>query len=291
MTEVSLRKTLLSADGPLELNIQLHLETGSFATLFGKSGAGKTSILRMLSGLMKPEVGRIVVDGQTWFDSSQKINRSPQTRSVGLLFQDFALFPNMTIEGNLDFARGKGQDSKRVEELIEMMELVELRNRKPITLSGGQKQRVALARALVNQPKLLLLDEPFTALDHAMKARLQSYIKGVHEEYGLTILLVTHDPIDVLKLSDLVIGIENGQVEKIGAPKDVLVTQNLSGKFQFTAEVVQVVQQDFLYLISLLIGTDTVEIVADENDGASLQPGDKVIVASKAWNPVIRRIE
>ncbi len=290
MIEIDIHKTLHSGSGPMKMDLKIELPRGCFATLFGKSGVGKTSVLRMLSGLMKPESGRIAIDGTTWYDSSNSTNLSPQQREVGLLFQDFALFPNMTVEGNLRFALSKGQDAGIVKELIELMELEGLRTRKPDTLSGGQKQRVALARALVNKPKLLLLDEPFSAVDQSLKYKLQSYILRVHAEYGLTTLLVTHDRLEILKMSDQVIEIIDGQIGRMGPPKEVLVSQKLSGKFQFTAEVAEVVQQDFLYLISLLIGNETVEIVADENDAAHLKPGDKVIVASKAWNPVVRKI-
>ncbi len=136
----------------MALDLDLIIEKGHFVTLFGESGAGKTSTLRMLSGLLKPDSGTITVGGTTWFDSHRNIDLKPQQRKVGYVFQDYALFPNMTVGQNLEYALQKNQDNAIIGELLEFAELGELQHRKPETLSGGQKQRVALARALVQRP-------------------------------------------------------------------------------------------------------------------------------------------
>jgi molybdate transport system ATP-binding protein len=238
MIEVALQKKLSASMGEMLLEVAFKIEKGSLVTLYGKSGAGKTSILRMLAGLLRPDEGRIWVNGTVWYDAKQKICLKPQKRKVGLLFQDYALFPNMTVRGNLEFALEKGQDRKTVSEIIEVMELGELQLRKPQTLSGGQKQRVALARALVHLPEILMLDEPLSALDAEMRQKLQDYILKVHREYQLTTILVSHDLSEILKMSNQVLVLEQGLITHKGTPAEVL--GNGSSQKGYYGEVVSV---------------------------------------------------
>ena len=193
MIEVSIQKKLKAPFGEMNLDIQTNIEQGQFVTLYGKSGAGKTSTLRILAGLLEPDNGKISIHGNILLDTSNKINLAPQKRKIGFVFQDYALFPNMTIFENLSFALQKNQSKKILDELIEMMEIGNLRSEKPQHLSGGQQQRVALARALVQKPELLLLDEPLAALDNEMRNKLQQYIIQVHREFKLTTILISHD--------------------------------------------------------------------------------------------------
>ena len=290
MIELSLHKKLLSPSGEMHLQIECAIEKGSFITLYGKSGAGKTTILRILAGLMEPDNGKLKVNNTTWIDTNKKIHLQPQKRKVGFVFQDYALFPNMSVKENLLFALNKGDDKKIVSELIEIVELGELQNRKPETLSGGQKQRVALARALVQKPELLLLDEPLSALDNEIRQKLQQYIIQVHREFGLTTILVSHDISEILKMSSQVLEIEHGKIIKQGTPLEVFTNKEVSGKFQFTGEVIAIEKQDFIFIISILIGKDFVKVIADESEAKTLNIGDKVLVASKAFNPIIRKI-
>ncbi len=224
MVKAELSKRLNAMGGEMLLDVQLSIEKGSFITLYGKSGAGKTSILRMIAGLMKPDQGIVGVDGVEWVDTYKKIYLKPQHRQVGFVFQDYALFPNMTVLQNLVYALGKGQPSSDIDPLIEMMELGDLQHSKPATLSGGQQQRVALARAIVPRPKLLLLDEPLSALDWEIRQKLQGFIRLVHDEYDLTSIMVSHDLPEVLRLSDYVYVLENGKVVKQGEPISTLVS-------------------------------------------------------------------
>ncbi|MCB0847577.1 MAG: ATP-binding cassette domain-containing protein, partial [Bacteroidetes bacterium] len=219
MTEIWLHKRLNAPSGKMDLEVNMAIEKGNLVALYGKSGAGKTSILRMIAGLMRPTQGKITVDNQSWCDTQHNIYLRPQQRSIGFLFQDYALFPNMTVRGNLEFALQKGQDSSIIEELIEVVELGDLQKRKPTTLSGGQQQRVALARALVQKPKLLLLDEPLSALDKEMRVKLQGYLLKVHREYGLTTILVSHDTEEVSRLADQVFWLEEGKIRQTGTPE------------------------------------------------------------------------
>lgn len=288
MIELAVKKALLSHQGQMMLNVKLSINKGEFIVIGGKSGAGKTSLLRMLAGLLTPDSGSIKVEGKTWFDSNT--NLKPQLRQLGFVFQDFALFPNMTVKQNLEYAFKKGRATNIIAELIEMMELGELSDRKPETLSGGQKQRVALARSLVQKPQILLLDEPLSALDPEIRAKLQNYLSQVHKEFNLTTIMVSHDITETIKLADSMVELEQGRVVRKGTPTELFGGSQLSGKFQFTGIVLSIEPQDFLNILSLVVGKEIVRVVIDETEAKKLSPGDKVIVASKAFNPIIKKL-
>ena len=228
-------------------------------TLYGKSGAGKTSMLRILSGLLQPENGQIIVNGVTWLDSNMGINLPPQKRSIGFVFQDDALFPNMTVRENLEFALLKRQNSKIIDELIEMVELGDLQSRKPDAISGGQQQRVALARSLVQRPDILLLDEPLAALDIEMRLKLQPYILALHREYNLTTILVSHDIPEVIKMSDWVVHLEQGKIAQQGTPFEIFGEEE-------EAKLISIERKIDCYLLKLVIENKpiTVSIPLDQ---------------------------
>lgn len=290
MIHIKIQKKLTAASGEMLLDIDTHIKKGSLVTLYGKSGVGKTTILRVLGGLTKPDKGEIIVNETTWFDSNQKINLKPQKRNVGFVFQDYALFPNMTVKENLEFALEKNQSNQVISELIELIELGELQNRKPETLSGGQKQRVALARALVKKPSILMLDEPLSALDYEIRFKLQQYILQVHQEFNLTTILISHDISEILRMSDQLIELENGKIIREGKPNEVFNLKEFNAKFQFTGTIIQIEKQDFLFILTVRIGKDLVKIVADESEGSQLAMGDKILVSAKAFNPIIHKI-
>ena len=290
MIKLDLQKKLSTNGGEMNLHIKTEIQSKSLTTIYGASGAGKTSLLRMLAGLLTPDTGIIEVDDSCWFDSNQKINLKPQSRKVGFVFQDYGLFPNMTVQESLIFALEDKKNTQSIADLIEIIELGDLKIRKPDTLSGGQKQRVALARALVRKPTLLMLDEPLSALDSEMRSKLQDYILKIHKEYNLTTLLVSHEMGEVFKMSDEVVVIEDGRVTKQGKPAVLFSNQQVSGKFQFTGEVLSIQKEDIIYIISVLIGNNLVKVVADEREAVQLAIGDKVLVASKAFNPIIQKI-
>lgn len=290
MIALSIQKKLSAPSGEMNLDVQCKIEQGQLVTLYGKSGAGKTSTLRILAGLLEADSGKINVHNETWLDSQNGISLTPQQRKVGFVFQDYALFPNMTVKENLKFALQKNQSQQIISELIELIELGQLQHRKPTTLSGGQQQRVALARALVQKPQLLLLDEPLSALDLEMRNKLQQYLLQVHNEYGLTTILISHDVSEILKLSNEILVIDNGKIIQQGSPIEVFTKKEVSGKFQFTGEIVGMEKQDFIYILAILIGKDLVKVVADEGEAKLLNIGDKVLVASKAFNPIIKKI-
>ena len=222
MIEMEVRRKLQGADGELNLNVNVRIGAGELVALYGPTGSGKSSILRMLAGLMLPDEGFIKVRDELWFDHEKKLNIPTQHRDIGMVFQEYSLFPNMTVRGNLEFALGRNEDRHMVEELLDVVELRGLQDRRPALLSGGQKQRVALARALVRKPRLLLLDEPLSALDFGMRSRLQEYIMTCHRRMNLTTILVTHDYPEVLKLSRRILVLASGNLAYDGPPEAFL---------------------------------------------------------------------
>lgn len=228
MIQFQFEKQLDAASGKMLLEIDLAFDSGQLLALYGKSGAGKTSILRMLAGFMLPDRGRITFNDRLWLDTEKKFFLKPQKRRVGFVFQDYALFPNMTVEQNLRFALQRHQTGNVINELVELVELEGLRHKKPEKLSGGQQQRVALARALVQRPQLLLLDEPLSALDAELRIKLQKYIRRLHEAFGLTTILVSHNVDEVRAMADWVYCLEAGKVIESGPPEQVLQSSNSS---------------------------------------------------------------
>jgi molybdate transport system ATP-binding protein len=290
MIEFKISKKLQSASGEMILNLDFQVKENDFVTLYGASGSGKTTTLQILSGLINPEQGFIKVNDVVWLDTNSKINLPPQKRKIGYVFQDYALFPNMSVRENLTFALEKNQDKSIVDELLQTMELVSLQHQKPNQLSGGQQQRVALARALVRQPDILFLDEPLSAIDTEMRLKLQDYLLEAHQKYNLTTILVSHDISEIYKLSDQVIVIENGTISKQGTPSEVFSSHSNSGKFQFIGEILKIEKENFIYIVSVLIGTNIVKVIAMEEEIKTLCIGEKIIVSSKAFNPILTKV-
>ena len=290
MIHIDARKQLQTADGPLELAIQADIAEGEFVTLFGKSGAGKTTLLRMLAGLTDPDAGTLVVGDETWFDGAHGIRRAPQQRKIGFVFQDYALFPNMSVRGNLEFALETQRDGQHVDELLALMELGALAQRRPAELSGGQRQRVALARALARRPRILLLDEPLSALDAETRLRLQDELLKLHRAFKLTTLLVSHDLGEVFKLSDRVLALERGRIVRQGKPLEVFGDLMVSGRVEFTGEVLAIERNDVVYAVSVLVGNRIVNVIATDEEIRALRIGDKVVLLSKAFQPMLQRI-
>jgi len=199
MISIHIQKKLKTYGGQQVLKISREFAPGSITNIYGPSGSGKTTCLKCIAGLTAPESGSIVVDEQVWFDSAAKINLSPQKRHVGFVFQDYALFPNMTVLQHLAYAT---KDAKWIERLLKLGKLETLSDHKPEYLSGGQQQRLAILRALAVKPKLLLMDEPFSALDAEMKSDLIADLKSVFVELSATVLIVSHNPKELNGLAD-----------------------------------------------------------------------------------------
>lgn len=193
--------------------------------LLGASGCGKSLTLKCIAGIEKPDSGRIVLDGVTLFDSEKHINLSPQERRTGLMFQNFALFPNMTVLQNIRAGTRREKKSaerdRKISEIMERFDLSELSEHYPSQLSGGQQQRVALARILVSGAQILLLDEPFSALDSHLRFRLEQELREVIRDFGKTAILVSHDREEVYRLSDSIAIMNNGTLEDCGDKQEV----------------------------------------------------------------------
>ncbi len=288
MIEIDIEKKLIGAEGKFNLKFSFSSDKDTFLSIFGKSGSGKTTILRIIAGLEKADRGKIVVNNKVWLDTEKKIDIPPQKRNVGFVFQNYALFPNMTVLENILFAMNK-KDVRKALEILKDVELEPLKDRYPNTLSGGQQQRVALARAIARNPEILLLDEPLSALDFSIRFKLQDLIKKLHQKFQLTTILVSHEPQEVIKLSDVVVHIENGKILKVGNPLDIFKNKEVSAKFSFFGYVVDIKKADILYLAVINIGTDIVEVALTEDDIKDIKIGDRVLVASKAFNPIIKK--
>ncbi|HET9837193.1 MAG TPA: ATP-binding cassette domain-containing protein [Candidatus Angelobacter sp.] len=198
---------------PFMLDVEFSAPEG-VSVIFGPSGSGKTTVLQCLAGLLKPDAGTIRVGGETWFDCGRKINVPPQMRRIGYVFQDLALFPHMTAEANIAFGiHENGSDKRqRVRAILERFHIAHLGENRPGEISGGERQRVALARALVIQPRLLLLDEPFSALDDELKLAIIADLKRWLEENQIPVLLVTHDREEARMLGGRMLLMKEGSV-------------------------------------------------------------------------------
>jgi putative spermidine/putrescine transport system ATP-binding protein len=203
--------------------VDLEIPAGEFFTLLGPSGSGKTTTLRLIAGFERPDEGSVELAG------ADVTNRAPFERDVNTVFQDYALFPHMTIAENVGYGLRvkrvpRAERKRRVEEILEVVHLPELGDRKPVQLSGGQRQRIALARSLVNTPRVLLLDEPLGALDLKLRQEMQIELKRIQREVsdtGITFVYVTHDQEEALTMSDRLAVFNEGRIEQIGAPAEV----------------------------------------------------------------------
>lgn len=283
MIKIDINKKLHGASGDMNLSVSLSVKDNEFVALSGKSGSGKTTLLRILAGLEESD-GVIEVDGEVWQNSKRSL--SPQKRRIGFVFQDYALFPNMSVLENLLYVV---KDRNLAERLLEITELRELRNRLPNTLSGGQKQRVSLCRAMMNRPKLLLMDEPLSALDSEMRMKLQREIKLLHEEFGTTTIIVSHDASEIYRLASRVVVLDVGKVINDGTPKDVLLKTSGSQKFSFEGELLDIVKVDVIYIAIISIAQQLVEVVVSSEESKQLIIGQKVSVSTKAFTPIINQ--
>ena len=285
MVSINIHKTLLGSVGQMDLDVDITVNEHAFVALAGQSGSGKTTLLRILAGLEKAE-GVITVSEDVWQKRGTVL--APQKRGIGFVFQEYALFANMSVQENLLYVT---KDHDLAKHLLEMTDLYELRDRLPAILSGGQKQRVSLCRAMMNRPKLLLMDEPLSALDPAMRTKLQHDILKLHKEFGTTTIMVSHDPSEIYRLADRVIVLDQGKVVQDGTPKEVLLKTQGSQKFSLTGELLDIVKADVIHIAVVAIGQQIVEVVLDADEAASFVIGERVQVSTKACSPSLSKMK
>lgn len=281
MIKININKQLHGSQGIMDLNVNLEIKKGDFVALSGVSGSGKTTLLRIIAGLEKAQ-GTLQINEEYWLQG--KFCLPPQKRKIGFVFQDYALFPNMSVEENLLYVQ---KDKKLCASLLEITGLLELKNRMPNSLSGGQKQRVSLCRAMMNQPQLLLLDEPLSALDPNMRTKLQNEILTLHKEFDTTTIMVSHDPSEMYRLSNRVIVLNNGVVINDGSAKEVLLKTKGTQKFSFEGELLDIIKVDVINIAIIAIGQKLVEIVISNREAQRLKVGDVISVSTKAFSPMV----
>ncbi|MCT7595409.1 ABC transporter ATP-binding protein [Aliarcobacter butzleri] len=282
MIEIKINKPLHGSNGTMNLDIDLNINKGEFVALSGLSGSGKTTLLRILAGL-ENATGTLKIDNEYWLN--EKYSKDSQKRDIGFVFQDYALFPNFTVLQNLLYVK---KDKELAKHLLDMTDMYELKDRYPNSLSGGQKQRVSLCRALMNKPKLLLMDEPLSALDPQMRTKLQNEILTLHKEFNTTTIMVSHDPSEMYRLASRVLVLDYGKIVNDGLPKDILLKTKGSQKFSFEGQLLDIVRVDVIDIAIISIGQQLVEIVLTKEESKTLKIGQKVNVSTKAFTPNIQ---
>jgi len=259
-----------------EINANFEIQNGKFVCLHGKSGSGKTTILRLIAGFIKADRGEISVDDEIFQNNNKFL--APQKRNIGFLFQDYALFENLSVIKNLLFAK---KDEALAREMLSLVELENHAKARISELSGGQKQRVALARALMRKPKILLLDEPLSALDPQIRSKLQDFLIKVHKNFKITIILVSHDISEIYKLCEV----------KSGSPSEIFLKTSGSQKFSFPARILEIRQNGAIFVAVVGFANQISEIVLSPAEADELQTNDNVIISSKAFGLHLKKAE
>jgi len=288
MTGISIRDLHKSFGTKTVLDhVSLDVEDGEFICLLGPSGCGKSTLLRSIAGLESPEGGTIYLGDDAVFDGAGRINKAPEQRKLGMVFQSFALWPHKTVFENVAYPLKRAKTPKReinerVREALVMVDLWDFRDSYPGTLSGGQQQRVALARAVVPRPRLLLLDEPLSSLDTNLRAQMRREVRRIQQHLGATAVYVTHDKEDAGGLADRVLVLQDGKIVQEGAPRDVFVAPK-------TAFVAEFVGFDNFFDATVLDSSDdraSVEVGSGNRftavTSSRLEPGSKVTVATRS---------
>ncbi|EAI6907191.1 sulfate/molybdate ABC transporter ATP-binding protein [Campylobacter coli] len=290
MIKIDIKLPINTAKGKKQLELNTCLKANEITAIFGESGAGKTTLLKIIAGLIKPEFGRIEVGDELWLDTQKNINLAIQKRKIGFVFQDYALFPNMSVKENISYAATSKQ---KVEELLSLMNLENLAKIYPKNLSGGQAQRVALARALAREPQILLLDEPLSALDFKMRSFLQDELVKILQHFKITTLLVSHDLAEIYKLSHRILELSDGKIIKDARTNEFFTSSNLSAKLRLSATLLEIKKSDILMIFTLLLNQDIVKITLSEEEFLrtykDVKIGDTLLLSIKAFNPIIVR--
>ena len=301
MSEISLelkniKKSFQEGEDVLE-SICLTAKKGEFVTLLGSSGCGKTTTLRIIAGLEQPDSGHVFLDGK------DVTSLEPNQRNVNTVFQNYALFPHMNVADNIGYGlklkkTSKAEISRRVKEMLELVQLPGFERRKPSELSGGQRQRVAIARALVNNPEVLLLDEPLGALDLQLRRAMQHELKRLQKKLGITFIYITHDQEEAINMSDTIAVMNHGRFEQIGTPDEIYNHPKTSyvatfvGNANILTGIVESIAEEEIDGTSaqITVRTDagkvkvSMDTVATSDRGYFPQKGEKVTIAVRSEN-------
>jgi molybdate transport system ATP-binding protein len=284
----------LSSEFTLQCRFQLDMEAPHVTILFGPSGSGKTTMLRCLVGLEQPDRGTIRFGHDCWFDSEAGIALPPQKRQIGLMFQDYALFPIYTVADNIAYGLSHfnaGARAQRVAEILDLFDLTELQHRRPAQLSGGQQQRVALARAVARRPRLLLLDEPLSALDAPIRLKLRGELQRLLKRLAIPSIVVTHDWDEALTLGDQMAVIHAGTILQMGTPQEVF-TRPANTAVARIVGVETIVQGKVLHIKDGLATTDVggVALHALSDDETVAETSTDVFVCIRAEDVILEPI-
>lgn len=276
--EVQMQHQLMTANGQSDLAFEFSLGKGKLMGIIGPSGVGKTTLLRIIAGLARPTSGKVRYAQTTWLDTQKKIFVKPQNRQVGMVFQDYALFPNMTVAEHLTFALGVKVLDSEAKDLLAIMELDTLLRRYPAQLSGGQQQRLALARALVRKPAVLLLDEPLSALDEANRRVIKQYILHFHRINNLSTVWVTHNQREVFEIADHVYQLSNGRLE--------LLKQKLPlgpSYLELKGKILSIQPLGNRRVLEVDLGNQVIKVPLDVAKSEQFEVGQSILVQSDCW--------
>lgn len=292
MSEISLelkniKKSFQEGEDVLD-DICLTAKKGEFVTLLGSSGCGKTTTLRIIAGLEQPDSGQVFLNGK------DVTGLEPNRRNVNTVFQNYALFPHMNVADNIGYGlklkkTPKAEISRRVKEMLELVQLTGFEKRKPSELSGGQRQRVAIARALVNNPEVLLLDEPLGALDLQLRRAMQHELKHLQKKLGITFIYITHDQEEAINMSDTIAVMNHGRFEQIGTPDEIYNHPKTSyvatfvGNANILKGVVKEPADNNNHQITITTGSGEVQVFAASEENMP-QPGETVTIAVRSEN-------
>lgn len=266
MVSITIQKPLFGAKGHMELSVDMKIKSGEFIAIMGESGSGKTTLLRVIAGL-ETSSGDVVVAGNSWKGVP------PQKREIGFIFQDYALFDNMTVEDNLLFVNS---DKALSHELLEMTHIVGLKSRNVKALSGGQKQRVALCRAMMSEPKILLMDEPLSAIDNAMRHKLRADIKALHKRFKMTTMMISHDLGDVFALATRVIRLDQGKVVSDASVRETFLHTKKGEVSKLQGMIIEMLPRERVAIVS--VGEQLIEVALNEKESQQLNVGDPFFV-------------
>lgn len=304
---LELQKPLQGQEGAFVLDIALELKERQIISIYGASGSGKSSILRMIAGLLRPLSGRIEVGGRVFYDSRHRINIGVQERNIGFVFQDYALFPHLSVLKNISYGlyahhhHERGSDKaatkkamkKRLDDMIGLMDLSSLLDEYPANLSGGQRQRVALARAIIYHPSILLLDEPLSAIDSGLKTVLIAEIKKIIRHYEITTFFVSHDLGEIAAMADFVIKLEGGTIVRQGSLREVFYRSEERGSlFETTAKILDISSKQDAPTLTLLVDNSKIVYLNCQKDAIiGLHKGDYIALSAQDYNTSILKVD